>query len=184
MSINKKRVFLFAFIALVIIFFEYSSSSPKAYKLPSSNILHLNKNVFNSYSRTYLINKDLNKYWGFLEEKKLKKNLDKNKTLLDKKTEVKVMQEKDTNVLCVQESCYRLLGIHHEKNRYFATMYNKDFDEKVQDYQTHENLGYGIVIKKIRLHSVEFLDENSTRRWGFKIFDVNKTKYKPKELEK
>lgn len=180
MKLTNKNLGIFAFIALLIIYAEYSTSKFESYTLPSKSILHLNENLFNSYTKQYKIDKDLNRYWGFkkevLEEDKSEDN--------NSKTIIQITKKKNQNVLCIDSSCYRLLCIHYNTKEALVTLYNKNLKERVKDYKIKESLEHDIVVKSIRSHSVEFIDLNTSRSWKFKIFDVNQTKYIPKEIEK
>lgn len=180
MNINKKSVALFVMLAAIIVYMEYEPSKLEDFTLPSKSILHFDETVFNMYHKKYDLVEDSNRYWGFEEDVSVDENLtDTNSS----KEETQVTQPDGKNVLCIEGSCYRLLGIHYNYKIPMVTLYNSDLKEKVKDYKTEDILESAIVINKIISNSVEFAEQNTTRKWTFKLFDINETKYKPKETE-
>lgn len=181
MKINKKSILIFSILALLVTYMQCTSNRPTDYTLPNKSVLYLDETIFELYDKKFDTTKDLNRYWGFAKEKTLLEEKDFNST---KAKITQVTKDKDKNVLCIKSSCYRLLGIHNNKEKTFVTLYNKDLKEKVKDYTRGETLELDILIADISSNSVIIKDLNSSRTWKFKIFDVNQTKYIPKEIEK
>jgi len=180
MNFNKKGLLLFLIIAMVIIYIEYENNNLKKYELPSKSILYLDENIFKMYSRKYDTDRDLNRFWGFPKDKKeLTTELNQENNITKKN--INVIQ--NYNSICIEKSCYRLLGIHYNYKIPMISLYNKDNKEKVKDYRVEEMLELNITVNKITENSVEFKELTKERKWIFKLFDVNQTKYKPKEIE-
>ncbi len=180
MKYSKKSFLFFFVIALFILLKEYYSLSDKqSLRLPKP-ILTLDTGILDSYLKTYDDNRSLNWYWGFTKEKKVKVS-DGNKTVKQLKSGPNIYQPKGENTLCIDNSCYRLVGIHYSKNRAFVTLYNKKLKKRLKDYSVKETLEANISIAAIRSNSVIFADQNKTKSWKFQLFDVNTTQYKPKD---
>ena len=178
MSIHKKYLLLYAIVAALMIIKEYGLFSVKSHPALSKPILTLEMDYLQSYLQTYDDNRSLNHYWGFAKEKKIIVT-DSHKTKKERNTELRIKQEKDT--LCIDNTCYRLLGIHYSKKRAFVTLYNKNLKKRLKDYRVKETLEANISIAAIKSNSVIFTNQNKTKSWIFKLFDVNTTQYKPKD---
>ncbi len=178
MNINKKYLLLYAVIVTLIIIKEYGFFSAKSRVTLSKPVLTLQMSLLQSYLQTYDDNRSLNYFWGFTKEKKVIIT-DVNKTKEELKTGVRIKQEK--NKLCIDAICYSLIGIHYSKNSSFVTLYNKEATKKIKDYTTSDTLEANITIAEIKNNSVIFQSQNKTKSWKFKLFDVNTTKYKPKD---
>jgi len=182
MKLSNKVMLFYLIITLIIVYVEFNSSILKEYKLPSKSVLTLNKKIFGIYQKESSTVGNLNEIWGVSREIIV---VDTNESNLSKASKItEVIKEKKKNVLCIKKSCYRLLGVHYNKKRAFVTLYNKNLKEKVKDYKIKDNLESNIFVKNITLNHVDFKEINSTREWSFETFDVNQTKYLPKEIDK
>ncbi|MEA3521616.1 MAG: hypothetical protein U9R50_01435 [Campylobacterota bacterium] len=119
-----------------------------------------------------------NFHWG-LPQAKPTLLQETNETIL-KSTLVKVEKKEHQNLLCIEESCYRLLSIARTDQDYEAILYNANKKKKIKAYHLNTFLEKGIFIDDISNFKVSFEDNSSQRKWQFKIFDVNQTQYKPK----
>ena len=123
-------------------------------------------------------NFSINKLWKiFIPKPKIIKKeevVDINKT-----KPIEVTLEKKT--LCIEKKCFRLLGIFLDK-QYASSFYVKDAKTKVQTFHVGEKINSSIKITNIDKNSVVFKDINSSREWRIKMFDINSSKYKPKEF--
>ncbi|CAA6819596.1 MAG: Unknown protein [uncultured Sulfurovum sp.] len=119
-----------------------------------------------------------NQAWGIVV-KKVKKEA-KVKELKTKKLIEVTLKEK---TLCIEKACFRLLGIFSKNGYPYASFYNKDSKEKVQVLVLDQMMHSSIKIKDIMKKKIVFSDVNSTREWSMQLFDVNSSKYKPKDFE-
>ena len=179
--LGKKKMLLFYLVlASMIILNEFSQTSEEIYQKPQKPILSLDTQSLDAYTRKHSADENLNTFWGIpLESKKtnvVKTDENQTKTMDIKKTP-------GQNQICIEESCYRLVGIHKEANRFYATLYNKESNESLKSYTLGDNLKSKIKIANITTNSVKLEDLNSKDTWYFKIFDVNQTKYRPKEIK-
>jgi len=183
-KLSKKAIILFLLLLIAIFFMQYDFFKSNSYKLPSKSITYFDANIFKMYNKEYNTSIDTNPYWGFAKDSSMfKENNETNQT--DSTSMLtKVDKKKDTNVLCITSSCYRLLGIYYNENNASITLYNKDFKNKIKAYTINDTIKESIIISDIKSTEVLFKDINSTREWHFEIFDVNTTKYKPKEIQK
>lgn len=181
MNLNKRHVSIFFFFLLLVFFMQYKSSKFTEYKLPSKTVLSLDTKVFNMFSKRYETDKDFNPYWRFSKEKVDLLTKEKNTTTAEL---LNVTKKKGENRLCIASSCYRLLGVYLTNSSAIVTLYNKGLKKRVKEYSLHDTLESNITIDSITSHSVLFKELNSSRSWKFKLFDVNQTKYKPKDVIK
>lgn len=163
----------------LVALYEYEFLNDKEYNLPPRDILVLDKSIFDLFYKKYDTTKDTNVYWGYAKAKKIQKKAKEKKA----KEKIKVVYKKDENLLCISSSCYRFLGLYYSKNTAHITFYNKDTKEKVKSYIKKEILQDDIFIAAIGTNNVLLKEKNSSREWKFEIFDINTTKYKPKESE-
>lgn len=179
----KNRLFILLYLLLLLFIFwfefhkkEYNMTRLSGYEYDKQNTLMLDK-VIQEYLQP--LDNDLvsNKAWGIVFKKIEKQPMvnDENKT---KQVEV-VLKEK---TLCIQKRCFRLLGIFSENGRHHATFYDAKAREKLKKFSTGEIMKESIYIKKVSENRVMFSEMNSTREWKIKQFDVNGSKYKPKEF--
>ena len=176
--IKNKMIILDSILAGIgILINQYNISDISTYKKPQKEILDLDKTIFEMYQKQYNIVNSQNTYWGIKDGIEILSDI-KDLNITTKLTLV----TKDKNLLCIEKSCYRLVGIHQDKGLFSVSLYNKDLKHQIKTYVKKEKLELNIIISDIKQHKVEFLDINSSRKWDFKIFDVNQTKYKPKDI--
>lgn len=179
MSTNKKKILIFILLLLGVFMSEYEMIDSKKSELSSSTILYLDENLFNMFHKKYETAKDTGIYWGFEPEALEKKKKDINTT---KSKLLKVNKKEMQNILCIEDTCYRLLGIYKEQNVSKISVYNQDLKAKIATYKSNDTLQESLVVKTIKHNSVVFQDKDSNRTWQFKLFDVNQSMYKPKEI--
>jgi hypothetical protein len=176
-------ILLYLFLLLLIVAVEYQESdippqriSNHKYEIKENKAL---EGLFLEYIEPLDSNISLNKLWKILppKVKKVKKIVvkDKNKTKRLKVT----LKEK---TICIEKKCFRLLGIFLDK-QYASSFYVKDAKEKVQTFKVGERLSQGVQINKIEKNTIVFNEMNTTREWHIKLFDINSSKYKPKEFK-
>jgi len=181
LNIKKQNLIIFLLLLITVFFLKYEFKDEGNYKLPIKNIFYIDEEVFNMYNKHYDIEKKRNIYWGFSKKISIDEVVNEKSFDAD---EIIVSQKEGDNVLCIESSCFRLIGIHHNAKVSSVTLYNKDFKEKVKVFTANSMLKNSIIVGKIESHKILFKDLNSSREWQFEIFDVNDTKYKPKEIDK
>lgn len=179
---SKIWILLYVLLLLLLFFFEFQTktyvsqkSTRYAYEIEQNSNL---EKLVQVYTQPLEGNEVTNQQWGisFKKVKKTPKVVEANKTKL---TEV-TLKEK---TLCIEKECFKLLGIFYQDQAYYASFYNKNLKEKIQVFWVGEILSSGIKIKNIFKKNVFFEDINSTREWKMRLFDINSSKYKPKEFE-
>ena len=165
---------------IAVFFMQYNFFTTNSYKLPPKSIDYFDKNIFDSYTKEYNTSIDTNPYWGFSKDMSMftEDNETNTTSIL-----TEVSKKEGSNVLCITSSCYRLLGIYYNDDNVSITLYNKEFKNKIRAYTINSKIKENIIIDNITSTEVFFKDTNSSRAWHFEIFDVNSTKYKPKEIE-
>jgi hypothetical protein len=167
-------------LVFTVFYSEYEFFDSKDYNLPSKAIEEFNENIFKMYSKEYNTSVDTNPFWGFAKQIIVSDSINE---ASNPTCQTEITQKAGTNILCIASSCYRLLGIHYKNSKVSITLYNKDMKERIKIYNELDFLQDGVVVDKISSYAVDLKDINSGRKWYFKIFDVNQTKYKPKEIE-
>lgn len=176
MQLNKK--YLSYLVVITVIFFSsYQFKVPNQYKSNKKIVEKFDDTSFNSYLKVVDSNETYSKFWGITP--KIVKTEELNTSI----KLVEVSQKDSQNVLCISKSCYRLLGINYSLGKFSIILFNKDKKVKVKSYLIQDTLESSIYVDSINSNSATFKDLNSSREWQFKIFDVNQTKYKPKEIE-
>jgi len=175
---NKKIIFIYLIIIGIITLSEYSYQTYPSYLPHPKKILSLNNTILKSYEGTSETNTSFNKYWG-IHEKKVVLKSDKSQ---QKEKQIEIQKIKNKNILCIEKSCFKLIGIYQKDGKLSVMLYNKDMKDKLNSYTIHNILASKVTIANISSDSVQFTEINSTSRWDFKIFDVNQSQYKPKEI--
>ena len=136
--------------------------------------------MIGEYTKPLSLTSVTDKQWGILP-KKVNKKINKKVDLVKKISKVLVILKNKT--LCIEKECFKLLGIFQRGHHDYASFYNKNSKKTVKDFLAGEIINRSIKIKSIVKKSIVFSDINSTREWSINLFDVNSSKYKPKEFE-
>ena len=132
--------------------------------------------LLQQWNHHYKSNGDYDTLWGIKESKKLaaasKITQQKNKSL-------KMTLDPVGKKFCIEKECYRLIGLYSAADSPSVSFYNKN--TKIKDYHLNETLSHTIVIDAISNSSVTLAESNTSRSWTLRLFDVNQTKYKPKD---
>ena len=180
---SKLWILLYLLVLILIVFFEFQTTQ-KSSKLNEHRRYAIEENMalnrhIDEYGARVEQNISMRKLWGIkpkkVEKPKEEKKVDENVT----KAVAVTLKKK---ILCIEKNCFRLLGIFVDKEVY-ATFYNKEKKIKVETFKVNDILDLSIKIGKIEKNSILFSDINSTREWNIKLFDINSSKYKPKEFE-
>ena len=138
--------------------------------------LNLKQDLFDDRFIEYDTNKSRNGSWG-LPEKIIAKKIIK---IMPAKATMSVTKKRNENMICIDQSCYRLLAIKNIDKEFEALLYNRSFEKKVKLFKQGSPLEKGIFISKVNASHVYIEDNSSNKKWKFKMFDVNTTQYKPK----
>lgn len=183
MNNNKLFILLYLLLLLLMFWMEFRASeitvesiSNRDYRIDENPKLD---EIFQEYQKPLGFNK-MNVQWGIVI-KKIKPKETVNLKDSDKNSLLEVIVKDKT--LCIEKECFKLLGIFSSQDVSYATFYNKKSKKKVKTFMVGEILTSTIKIETIVRKKVLFKDINSSRMWHIKLFDVNSSKYKPKEFE-
>jgi len=180
----KSRVWILLYVVLLLLLF-FLEFKTKAYA-PQASMAHgyeIQKSsgldqLMQTYTQPLDVNGLSNQQWGIVF-KKVKKEI-KVKTLKRMKlTEVSLKGK----TICIEKGCFKLLGIFRGPQGYRVSFYEAKAKEKIKEFSKGEIMREPIGIKTIRHNEVVLSEINSTREWSLKLFDINSSKYKPKEFE-
>ena len=172
---NRKPLLLYLAVVLLTIFFAYDFYDDTQRTVTGRTIKELRSDTIKMYKEKFDMNKAFGYLWGIKESADALTQDDSNTT-----NDILQVKKKG-GALCIEKECYRLLGIYHKGKVPYVSFYSKKFKNGLQDFTLNERLDKTIYIKGIKHAEVVIADENSSREWKFKFFDVNATKYKPKE---
>lgn len=176
---NKSVYLLYGLACLLVILLAYNRYENNKIIIVHKNIKTLNTDIIKMYQEQFDINKSLGYLWGIKDKnKKNDSNTTKNKK---NKNNTQLVVIKSKNKICIDKNCYTLLGFYYKKGVAYISFYSKTFKKGLQDFKIYQPLYKTIYIKKIKQNKLILADKNSTRRWQFQLFDVNATKYKPKD---
>lgn len=178
----KSRVWIFLYVLLLLLLFfwefqtrEYPPQSSRLYTYEIQKNSRLDQ-LIQAYMQSSEADGGFNEQWGIVFKKVKKEPIELNTTKL---TEVTLKDK----TICIEQMCFKLLGIFYQNDSSYASFYNKNSKEKVHAFLEEEILNSSIKIKSIVQKNIFFEDVNSTRKWKMTLFDINSSKYKPKEFE-
>ena len=181
MSTQLKWGVIFLFAILFISYKEYSLKDYNAYQKPPPIYREFNTSVFTSFLKPPKTDSSVAYLWGLQKtNKEINKDLlDENKTNGQTKSKEPAIT-KTKNALCIEKSCYRLLGFYKQSKDY-VSFFNKDMQPHIKTITQGENLNNRIELESINKNTITLSEINTTRKWKFTLFDVNITKYTPKK---
>lgn len=177
---------LYVTFLVAVVFFEYTNNnSEMAQSATHKYKIEHNKDLdgfISGYIRPLDLTAIDDTQWGIFPKKvkKVKKeeNLSKENNTIQP---VKVTLKEKT--LCIEKACFRLLGLFQKEQQEYASFYNENSKEKVKAFLVGDIIDSSIQIQSIMKKSIVFSDINSTREWHINLFDVNSSKYKPKDFK-
>lgn len=176
---NKIAYLLYVFVCFMVVLLTYNFYAQTKRTITDKTIKPLSSHTIKMYQEQFDTNQTFGYLWG-IQEPKQKIDIKKTVSVKDTNTTIlAVTQEKDK--ICIAENCYRFLGIYYKANVPYISFYSKKFKKGLQDFSLHQTLDKTLYIKDIKHNRLFLADKNSTREWRFHLFDVNATKYKPKE---
>jgi len=171
--------FFYVVILVLILFFEYKKndysveeSSLHNYTIEENKAL---KNLFMNYLNPLNTNVVNSTEWG-IKAQRVKEKAPK--IILDL---VEVKPKAKT--ICIKNSCYKFLGIIKNKNRLSLSLFNINQKPMIQEFYKFDTIENRIKIMDIQNYTITIKELNSSQKWELKMFDINVSKYKPKESE-
>ena len=180
MNLTNRYKFYIVIISLLVViefvsFMEKPNLVPKEIDLPTSS----DTDILKQYIQIYDENKSYNSLWNIKEEIVKKEIEDINETT----KETKVTLDKKEKKICIEDECFRLLGFKSVDKNSSISLYNPKSKKRICSYAKGDEIMDGIYVEGLSGSKVIYGDYNSSRKWQLKLFDVNKTKYKPKDIE-
>jgi len=176
---NRKIFLLYLFVLCIVVLLAYNRYTSKQNISVSKTILPLPKQTVTIYKKQFDTNRSFGYIWGIANEKKKTEMVATKDEHKHKKHELHITQDKSS--ICIEKSCYRLLGIYHKGKVAYISFYSKTFKKGIKDFTLHEKLDKSLYIKSVKDTTLVIADKNSSKEWRFKLFDVNATKYRPKD---
>ena len=170
---NKSFYSIIIFAFIIIVFLSYKTFNEERVSFSKSKyIKELNTTLFLSHQKTFSMLKDFNYLWGVTTPKKVKKK--------KKKKSTKIIQK--NNQICINKDCYRFLGLYYKKDKIYITFYSKKFKKRIKDFSIGEELARPLYIDSYKNNRLYIKDQLNKKIWYFDFFNVNASKYKPKDI--
>lgn len=180
---KRNRLFMFFYILLLsmIFYFEFSETQKDRQDLINQNY-SIEKNekietIFSQYFKPLQENNFTNELWNIV----IKKEIQETNITKIQKTVIEV--ELKDKIICIEKKCFRLIGIFKNEEQSKITLYNEKWKKKLKAFSIGDKIYSSIYVRDIRNNKILFTDKNSTREWSLKLFDINSSKYKPKDFE-
>ena len=177
---NKFIFSIYLLFILITVFLAYNYYSKNNSYINEKTILSPNLKIFAKYKESFDTNKSLGYIWGLKDEVTKKVIVENNETNISKIGMLQVVK-KDSSI-CVKKDCFRFLGVFTKKDKPYISLYSKNFKHKIDDFSVGNLISYSLYVKSVTHSKVTIEDKNSSREWSFQLFDVNATKYKPKDI--
>jgi len=166
----NKRFVSYIIIAIVTYLVVYRFFDLKLFSVGQKDILKLNTHLIDDKLTLISYGQDYDDIW-LKRAHKPHKQKTKGDIYIKKK-----------NVICVDTQCFRLLAIVQKNGMNYATFYANSFPKNhIKLMEPNMNLNNKVFIKDITDNSLVLSEYNTTKQWKLFFFDVNATKYKPKD---
>ena len=182
--------FVFIFIYLLLLYSEYASLNK--YKKASLHDLQIQTVDMDKLLSVPLDTFHASSFheWGIRKNWLLEKR-EKNRKLLEKKISKIKLDSKEivknfnlTNrIICLNKTCWEFMGIIKIKNQIQVTLLSKEKKSKLETFKIGDYLLEGLKIQAIKGDAMLLFDEEKNKVFSLKLFDVNVSKYYPKELQ-
>ena len=84
--------------------------------------------------------------------------------------------------ICIDKECFRLLAIVKKDGIKYASFYAKSFPKNhIKMFADKTSLYKDVFIYDIDSDVITLYEKDTKKSWKFFLFDVNTTKYKPKD---
>ena len=175
---SRKQILLVILVMSITFFLAYDFFPTKKYITHEKDIIQLESKAFKKFTQAFDTNRSFAYIWGIKEKTLQEQNTIK--TLDTNTTKWKIKKEK--NKLCINANCYRFLGMYHKQGKNYVVFYaNKIPKNHIAALEAKQMLQKPLYIKEITHNHFTIAQSNTTKEWQFDIFDVNATKYKPKD---
>lgn len=181
---KKYQILLMLLITILYISWNYYSyeSSRKSRQAFLSDFNISVTDMQKCLSREF-IETDVNYTFWDLEKSEALLNREKKMALLSKKKNNAKSKERELDlkkrVICLGKECWEFLGIVEINNRAEVALLSKD--KKLQTFKVGDILLKNIRIIKIRGDELLLEEIKKRKRFSLKLFEVDSTKYLPKE---
>jgi len=185
----KIKIALYAIILLIVFLLAFEFDSANQALINHTTLAKANLKAFDIFIEPCKIEdeKYFNKLWGIKpppkkrpKKKKITHIVKKRKKPKPKKIDIKLKG----NTICYKKKyCYKLLALFEKDGTLYATFYaNFKPRHNILSFRAKDELPKTpIYINKIDRTKVILKEKNSTKMWHLGLFDVNATKYLPKE---
>ena len=172
---NSIGVVLYVALLGLVVFFEYRKNDHRGEALLAHNYKIEENIALNELFLDHIkpLESITNKQWGVTVEKREEK--------IDKKRIPFVSVIPKEKKICIKNSCYKLLGIMKKRNRWSLSLYNKKQKPIIKEFYKFDIIEDSVKITDIENFKITIKELNSTQHWELKMFDINVSKYKPKE---
>jgi len=177
----KKQILLLSFGLGIVFLFAYDFFPTREYATHEKDILQVDSKSFERFTKVFDTNRSFAYMWGIKEKVVTVKEQNSTKESDTNTTTYTIKKEK--NKLCIDANCYRFLGMYHKKDKKYVVFYSKIVpNNHIIAISSKEVLQEPLYLKEIKQNHFTVAQNNTTNEWQFDIFDVNVTKYKPKDI--
>jgi len=177
---NKIAYAIYTVAVIIVILSAYRFYGSAQRRVMQKSVKHLDMATIKMYKEQFNTNKAFGYLWGIKDANKPKDTNQGKSTKSDNNATLHIIQKK--NQICIATKCYRFLGIYYKRENAFVSFYSKSFKKGLKGFKLHSILYKTVYIQKIQRNKLVLADKNTTRTWRFQLFDVNVTKYKPKDI--
>lgn len=174
-----KHFLLYVIIVILSIFSEYKYSSNLKYESQQKKIYKFqNEKVLSNYSYYFDQNITYGIFWDMENEELLLKN-GQDSSKQQKKFKIKFDSTKDS--ICINTSCNKLLAVKFIEKEPYVIFYNETLNKKIFSLKKGDLLDDYLRVEDILNTKVVIKEPETDNSWTIKLFDVNQTKYLPKD---
>jgi len=172
MKLNK-QLLLYIVLSIVSYIVFYDFFDMKSYETSQKDIVQLNNKLWEDKTKLYVAHIDYNSLWI-----KEQKQNDKKQKVFKGKCHI----SKQGSLICIDKECFNLLAIVKKNGINYATFYAESFPANhIEMFAKNTFLYKDIVIFDITNDSISLYKKDTQQSWKFFLFDVNISKYKPKD---
>jgi hypothetical protein len=170
---------LYLAMALGAALLGYRFYAPVPYTGSARAIAQPDDRIWRHYLAPLDVNGSYAYVWGMKTPEKREENATRSPEESNATKRSEVVLEGHT--VCIEGVCFRLLGVYYENASPFAMFYSDIFERGLRAMTRGECLHDAVCIGRITPNRVTMEERNGSRSWAFELFDVNATKYKPKD---
>jgi len=128
--------------------------------------------------------------WGIKKSWLLEEREENRKLLEEKMNEMNLTSQevlKNFNqinrIICLNQTCWEFMGVFKIKNQIQVTLLSKKKKAKLETFKIGDYLLNGLKIRAIKGVTMLLFDEAKNKLFSLKLFDVDVSKYYPKEVQ-